>query len=101
MSRILVIEDSTEVRERIVTSLGFEGFEVVEAEDGEAGVQLARESKPDLIICDVMMPKLDGHATLTALRQDSARPPFPSYFSARKARRATCAKDCYSAPMII
>ena len=86
MSRILVIEDSPEVRERIVTSLGFEGFEVVEAEDGEAGVQLARESKPDLIICEFMMPKLDGHATLSALREDASTASIPFIFLSAKSQ---------------
>ncbi len=86
MSKILVIEDSAEVRDRIVTSLGFEGFDIVEAEDGEAGVQLARETKPDLIICDVMMPKLDGHATLTALRGDSATAAIPFIFLSAKSQ---------------
>ena len=86
MSKILVIEDSAEVRDRIVTSLGFEGFDIIEAEDGEAGVQLAKETKPDLIICDVMMPKLDGHATLTALRENRATAAIPFIFLSAKSQ---------------
>ena len=88
MSKILVIEDSAEVRDRIVTSLSFEGFDIVEAEDGEAGVQLAMETKPDLIIFDVMMPKLDGHATLTALRENSATAAIPFIFLTARAAPA-------------
>lgn len=86
ISKILLIEDSPQVRKRIVTSLTFEGFDVVDAEDGEAGVQMARESKPDLIICDVMMPKLDGHATLSTLREDSATASIPFIFLSAKSQ---------------
>jgi len=101
MPKILVIEDSPEVRERIVTSLTFEGFNVVEAGDGEAGVRMAHEAMPDLIICDIMMPKLDGHATLSALREDASTASIPFIFSVQKARPAICAKACSLARTII
>ena len=77
MSKILVIEDSPEVRERIVASLAFEGFDVVDAQDGEVGLRVAREAGPDLIICDIIMPKLDGHATLNELRKNSLTAGIP------------------------
>ena len=93
MSKILIIEDSAEVRERIVTSLTFEGFDVVDAQDGEAGLRVAREAEPDLIICDILMPKLDGHATLNELRKDSSTAGIPFIFLSAKTRSATCAKD--------
>ena len=86
MSKILVIEDSAEVRDRIVTSLGFEGFDIIEAEDGEAGVQMAVEAKPDLIICDIMMPKLDGHGTLSALRENSVTAAISFIFLSAKSQ---------------
>jgi len=70
MSKILVIEDSPEVRERIVASLTFEGFDVVDAEDGEAGLQVARDARPDLIICDILMPRLDGYQTCTLIKHN-------------------------------
>lgn len=86
MSKILVIEDSPEVRERIVASLTFEGFDVVEAEDGVAGLQAARDAVPDLIICDILMPKLDGYETLSELRKDSSTAGIPFIFLSAKSQ---------------
>lgn len=86
MSKILIIEDSAEVRERIVTSLTYEGFDVVDAQDGEAGLRAAREAGPDLIICDILMPKLDGHATLNELRKDSSTVGIPFIFLSAKSQ---------------
>jgi len=86
MSKILVIEDSPEVRERIVASLTFEGFDVVDAEDGEAGLQVARDAGPNLIICDILMPRLDGHATLNELRKDSSTAGIPFIFLSAKSQ---------------
>ncbi|MBZ0275734.1 MAG: response regulator, partial [Anaerolineae bacterium] len=64
MTKILVIEDQPDLRESIVEQLGYEGFEVFNAPDGQVGVQVARDTLPDLIICDIMMPKLDGYGVL-------------------------------------
>ena len=86
MSKILVIEDSPEVRERIVASLTYEGFDVVDAEDGEAGLQAARDAGPDLIICDILMPRLDGHATLNELRKDRSTAGIPFIFLSAKSQ---------------
>jgi signal transduction histidine kinase len=69
MSKILVIEDEQVVRKNILELLDAEGFEVVEADNGQVGVQLAQQCIPDLIICDVMMPELDGYGVLQTLRQ--------------------------------
>ena len=78
MKKILVIEDEPEMRENLVTILKLEGFGAVAAANGRAGIDAARREKPDLVICDVMMPELDGHAVLEALRKDTeaARIPF-------------------------
>jgi signal transduction histidine kinase len=70
MVRILVIEDEEILRSNIACILEAEGFEVDQAENGRIGVQLAQAKPPDLIICDVMMPELDGHSVLSQLRQD-------------------------------
>ena len=86
MSKILVIEDSPEVRERIVASLTFEGFDVVDAEDGVAGLQAACDIGPDLIICDILMPRLDGQATLSELRKDSSTAGIPFIFLSAKSQ---------------
>ena len=72
MTKILVIEDNDDVREEIVDILRLEGFEVRDAENGRLGLALLREWGPDLVVCDVMMPELDGYATLEAIRCDPA-----------------------------
>lgn len=70
MKTILVIEDQADMRENIATILSMEGYEVLEAGDGQQGIEMARADKPDLILCDVMMPRLDGHGVLRELRKD-------------------------------
>lgn len=70
MKTILVIEDQPDMRENIATILDIENYAVIEAANGREGLVLAREEKPVLILCDVMMPELDGHGVLQALRQD-------------------------------
>jgi DNA-binding response OmpR family regulator len=72
MKRILVIEDNDGVREEIVDILRFEGFEVRDAENGRIGLEVVRSWAPDVVICDLMMPELDGYATLTEVRADPA-----------------------------
>ncbi len=76
--KILVIEDEQAVRENLLDLLDAEDFEVFGASDGKAGVELAKAHLPDLVICDVMMPELDGFGVLTALRatQETATIPF-------------------------
>lgn len=78
MKKILVIEDEASVGTNIVEILQSGGFEVIFAGDGETGVQLAKQNIPDLIICDIMMPGLDGYGVLTTLREqpDTAMIPF-------------------------
>lgn len=70
MKSILIIEDQADMRENIATILQMEGYEVLEAGDGRQGIQMARDEKADLILCDVMMPVLDGHGVLRELRAD-------------------------------
>ena len=64
MKKILVIEDEPEMRRNLATILKLEKFEVVAAEDGAVGVAAAKRENPDLILCDVMMPQLDGYEVL-------------------------------------
>jgi two-component system, sensor histidine kinase and response regulator len=80
MKRVLVIDDTEDVRTIITESLSFSGFEAIGAPDGEAGIQLARQHVPDLIICDINMPRLDGYGTLTAMRQHEATATIPFIF---------------------
>jgi DNA-binding response OmpR family regulator len=71
MTKILLIEDEPTMRKNMLRLLRLEGYEALGAEDGEAGLAAIREHRPDLILCDVMMPKLDGFAVLAAVRNDS------------------------------
>jgi len=72
MAKILVVEDDPRVREIICEILQPKGFELFEAEDGLLGVQRAKEKLPDLIICDIMMPNLDGYGVLEQLQRQSS-----------------------------
>lgn len=78
MIEILVIEDEDDIRESILDILEAEMFQAIAAPNGKIGLDLAREHKPNLIICDVNMPELDGYDVITTLRQepDFALTPF-------------------------
>ena len=80
MPKILIIDDDELVREMIATTLQVEGYETISAQDGNKGVEEARKQIPDLIICDVMMPGMDGYATLSAIRQNPATATIPFVF---------------------
>lgn len=80
MTRILIIEDEARVRANLATILKFEGYDVVEAGDGVEGLARARETAPALILCDVTMPRLDGHEMLRELRADTATRAIPFVF---------------------
>lgn len=88
MTKILVIEDERLVRHSILDTLENEGFQLIEAADGRAGLTWAREHKPDLIICDIMLPELDGYEVLTSLRQEPATALMPFIFLTAKADKA-------------
>ncbi len=85
MTKILVIEDEQLVRENILDLLEAEGFDGVGAENGHVGVTWAWDCKPDLIICDVMMPELDGYDVLKLLRKEPATATIPFIFLTAKA----------------
>lgn len=87
IKKILVIEDEEFVRENILELLDTEGFEVIGAENGRIGLDLAKAMAPDLILCDVMMPDLDGYSVLTKLRQESAMASTPFIFLTAKAAK--------------
>lgn len=88
MIKILVIEDEVLLRANTVQILAFEDFHTIEAENGLLGVQLAQEQLPDLILCDVMMPELDGYGVLVALRQNPLTSAIPFIFTTAKASHA-------------
>jgi DNA-binding response OmpR family regulator len=80
MNRILIIEDEPQTRRNISTILEMEGYDPVTAPEGRSGLALARELEPDLILCDVSMPELDGHEVLKALRTDPRTACIPFLF---------------------
>src|SRR5580704_16949574 len=77
MKKILVIDDEEWLREMIQLALRQKGYEVIEAENGEVGIEKARKLLPDLILCDVNMEKVDGYLTLSSLRGDAATAAIP------------------------
>jgi len=80
MKKILVIEDEPEMRRNLQTILRLEGYDVMAAEHGRGGVELARRQRPDLILCDVMLPELDGYGVLEELRADPDTERLPFIF---------------------
>ncbi len=85
MTKILVIEDEEALRVNLQALLEAEDFQSVGAPNGRIGVELAREHLPDLILCDVMMPDLDGYGVLAELRQDPVTATIPFIFLTAKA----------------
>jgi diguanylate cyclase (GGDEF)-like protein len=88
MNKILVIEDERIIRTNILKLLRAEGFETIGADNGLTGVQLAIAEQPDLIICDILMPSLDGYGVLKALQQDPVTATIPFIFLTAKADRS-------------
>jgi len=80
MARILVIEDESHIRDNLLRFVRLEGHEGLGAADGGAGLQLAREQRPDLIFCDVMMPQMSGIEVLAALQAEPALSQVPLVF---------------------
>ncbi|GAB4522103.1 MAG: hypothetical protein OHK0046_34260 [Anaerolineae bacterium] len=70
MSRILIIDDEAPLRDEVADWLEFEGYEVITAENGRIGLEKAVSHSPDLIVCDIAMPELDGYAVLLEVRSD-------------------------------
>jgi signal transduction histidine kinase len=75
--KILVIDDEAWLREMVETALRQRGYDVILAENGAVGIELARKELPDLILCDVNMEKVDGYLTLSALRNEPATAAIP------------------------
>ncbi len=87
MNRILVIEDNEEVRENLVEILSLSGYEVSDAANGKIGVELAVAQPPDLILCDIMMPVLDGFGVLNILSKRPATAAVPFVFLTAKTEK--------------
>ena len=87
MKKILVVEDEPEMRRNITTLLRYYDYEPVAAENGRVAVEMARREKPDLILCDVMMPELDGYGVLQALQSDASLARIPFIFLTAKGEK--------------
>ena len=87
MSKILLIEDSRHSQTVCARSLRGKGYQILIASDGLEGIKLIKEEQPDLVICDVIMPQLDGYAVLTHLRQDPSTAVVPFIFWSGKSSR--------------
>ena len=88
MKKILLIEDHPEIRENTAEILQLAGYEVSSAENGKIGIEMARANQPDLIICDIMMPILDGFGVLHVLQRDRNLQHVPFIFLTAKSDRA-------------
>lgn len=84
MKKILVIEDEAETRDNLVLMLEMEGFKPFSAPNGRKGVEVAKVELPDVILCDVSMPQLDGYGVLEALRADERTVSIPFIFLTAK-----------------
>ena len=71
MKKILLIEDDIVLRENTAELLEFSGYQVETASNGRAGVEVAKKYKPSIIVCDIMMPELDGYGVLELLSKQS------------------------------
>ncbi len=88
MKKILLIEDNTEIRENTAEILDLANYEVITAENGRVGVEKAHQEKPDLIICDIMMPIMDGYSVLHLLSKTTDTANIPFIFLTAKADRS-------------
>ena len=88
MKKILLIEDNEDVRENTADILELANYEVATAEDGRMGLKRAKQFKPDLVVCDIMMPELDGYDVLRALATDTEMATTPFIFLTAKTERA-------------
>jgi DNA-binding response OmpR family regulator len=80
MTNILLIEDEPQTRENLALILRMEGFDAMTASNGRIGLEAATREKPDLILCDVSMPELDGFGVLRALRANPDTASIPLIF---------------------
>ena len=92
MKTILLIEDNPEMRENTAEILELADYRVLKAENGKRGVEIARKETPDLVLCDIMMPELDGYGVLHLLGRNPATAEVPFIFLSAKAERGDVRK---------
>ena len=84
MEKILIIEDNENIRENTAEILDMTNYKVFSAENGKIGVEVALQENPDLILCDIMMPVLDGYSVLHMLRKNGSTRNTPFIFLTAK-----------------
>ncbi len=84
---ILVIDDNNDIRENTAEILALAGYKTFMAENGKRGVELAQLEKPSLIVCDIMMPDLDGYGVLSLIRKNPQTENIPVIFISAKSIR--------------
>lgn len=84
MTTILIIEDEVQTKKVLLDSLRFEGFKAIAADNGKVGLDLATRHHPHLIVCDIMMPEMDGYEVLSALREQKSTTAIPIIFLTAK-----------------
>lgn len=87
MKKILVIDDNTDIRENTAEILELAGYQVFTAENGKRGVETALKEKPDVIVCDIMMPELDGYGVLHLVKKNDDTQHIPFIFLTAKTER--------------
>jgi DNA-binding response OmpR family regulator len=87
MKKVLIIEDSEDIREGIAEMLILAGYEAITAKNGKIGVDLAIRHLPDIILCDIMMPELDGYGVLYLLQKNPQTATIPFIFMTAKTER--------------
>lgn len=92
MKKVLLIEDNKEVRENIAEILELADYDVTTAENGKRGVELAKTTSPELIICDIMMPELDGFGVLRILSKNPETSGIPFIFLTAKTEKSDMRK---------
>jgi len=85
--KVLIIEDNNDIRENVVEILELANYQVFEANNGKTGVELAIQHLPDVILCDIMMPELDGYGVLYLLNKNTETAAIPFIFLTAKAER--------------
>src|SRR5271167_4449115 len=90
--KVLIIEDNNDIRENIVEILEMAGYVVFDADNGKTGVDLAFKNKLDIILCDIMMPELDGYGVLYMLNKNPDTAATPFIFLTAKAERVDLRK---------
>ena len=101
MAKILIIDDEIKLRETIAELFSFINYQVFEAQDGSEGLEKVQEHKPDLIICDVMMPKLDGYGFLERHQKSNRdQPQFSDVYEMAQAKLPKSFSICFfSSPL--